>query len=126
MIMIKKNKKAWMIVTKVFFPHKLSFFPHPGYNEDFQDDLNLVKMCENLKQSKWSAQYFSYYSFLLLPLPLLPSEKVGPVEEVEDGEDAGEENPGENVDLLRRELEVGEPGGYSVRRNSEKEEHQNL
>ena len=60
MIMIKKNKKAWMIVTKVFFPHKLSFFPHPGYNEDFQDDLNLVKMCENLKQSKWSAQYFSY------------------------------------------------------------------
>ena len=65
-------------------------------------------------------------SFLLLPLPLLPSEKVSPVEEVEDGKDAREENPGKDVDFLRRELEVGKPGGYSVRRNSEQEEHQNL
>jgi len=61
-------------------------------------------------------------TFLLLPLPLLPGEKVGPVEEVEDGEDAGKENPGKDVDLLGGELEVGEPGGHSVRRNSEQEQ----
>ena len=60
---------------------------------------------------------------LLLPLPLLPGEKVGPVEEVEDGKDTGKENPRKDVDLLGSELEVGEPGGHSVRRNSE-QEHQ--
>ena len=56
---------------------------------------------------------------LLLPLPLLPGEKVGPVEEVEDGKDAGEENPGKDVNLFGSKLEVGEPGGDPVRWNSE-------
>ena len=57
---------------------------------------------------------------------MFDSEKVSPVEEVEDGEDSGKENPGEDVDLLGSELEVGEPGGHSVRRNSEQESDQNL
>ena len=59
------------------------------------------------------------FRFLLLPLPLLPGEKVGPVEEVEDGKDAGEENPREDVNLFGSKLEVGEPGGDPVRWNSE-------
>ena len=58
---------------------------------------------------------------LLLPLPLLPGEKVGPVEEVEDGKDAGEENPGKDVNLFGSKLEVGEPGRDPVRWNSEHE-----
>ena len=61
--------------------------------------------------------------YLLLPLPLLPGEKVGPVEEVEDGKDAGEENSGEDVNLFGSKLEVGEPGGDPVRWDSE---HENI
>ena len=64
--------------------------------------------------------------FLLLPLPLLPGEKVGPVEEVEDGKDAREENPGKDVNLFGSELEVGEPGRDPVRWNSEHEQHDNV
>ena len=56
---------------------------------------------------------------LLLLLPLLPGQEVSPVEEVEDSEDAGEENAGEDIDLLGSKLEVGEPGGHPVRWNSE-------
>ena len=59
------------------------------------------------------------HCLLLLLLPLLPGQEVSPVEEVEDSEDAGEENAGEDVDLLGSELEVGEPGGHPVRWNSE-------
>ena len=62
---------------------------------------------------------------LLLPLPLLPRQEIGPVEEVEDGKDAGEENSGKDVNLLGSELKVGEPGRHSVRRNSE-QKHLNL
>ena len=66
------------------------------------------------------------FRFLLLPLPLLPGEKVGPVEEVEDGKDTGEENPGKDVNLFGSKLEVGEPGGDPVRWNSEHERHDNV
>ena len=59
------------------------------------------------------------HCLLLLLLPLLPGQEVSPVEEVEDSEDAGEENAGEDVDLLGSKLEVGEPGGHPVRWNSE-------
>ena len=71
--------------------------------------LNLLLLQEDITK----------HCLLLLLLPLLPGQEVSPVEEVEDSEDAGEENAGEDVDLLGSKLEVGEPGGHPVRWNSE-------
>ena len=71
--------------------------------------LNLLLLQEDITK----------HCLLLLLLPLLPGQEVSPVEEVEDSEDAGEENAGEDIDLLGSKLEVGEPGGHPVRWNSE-------
>jgi hypothetical protein len=51
---------------------------------------------------------------LVLLVLLLAGKKVGPVKKVEHGEDAGEENSGEDVDLLGSELEIYEPCGNSI------------
>ena len=58
--------------------------------------------------------YKSIFVKASLSIILLDSEKVGPVEEVEDGKDAGEKNSGEHVNLFGSESEVVEPQRYPV------------
>ena len=90
------------------------------------------QLCSALNQKSVS-ESFTDWQFHLLSCPeqlkekhnmiwYPPGEEIGPVEEIEDGKDAGKENSGEHVDLLRRKLEVAEPGGHSVRRDSEEKE----
>ena len=66
-------------------------------------------------------EYFGKRVFdkVSLSFVLFDSEEVSPVEEVEDSEDSGEENAGEDVDLLGSESEVVEPQRYSVGWDSE-------
>ena len=56
-----------------------------------------------------SSPEFSIVS-LLISLFLILCEEVNPVEEVEYGKDAGEEDPREDVNLHGSKVEIVEPG----------------
>ena len=51
---------------------------------------------------------------LLIPLFLILCEEVNPVEQVEYGQDAGKEEPREDVNLLGCKFEIWEPGRDSI------------
>ena len=56
---------------------------------------------------------FSFVT-LLIPFFLILCEEVNPVEEVEYGKDAGEEDPREDVNLLGCKFEIVEQGRDSI------------